>query len=187
MCFATGGLQPSCQSASLRHCPVNYSVVTMADTIIKSATERPNSMFPPDKNRDHVRVYQTKVTRISEFDLAYFSRNFIFSNFLKLFWFFSIFLYFSREISIFSILFFRKSLPFTGAATWSDRPPVALLLPGRRRPPCCSAAAARVCCCSAADAHDQHRLREALLALRGVLLPAGVGIGPGIGRVGDVH
>jgi hypothetical protein len=49
-CFATGGQQPSSQFASFKQRPVNYSVVDMADTIIKSATERLNSMFPPGEN-----------------------------------------------------------------------------------------------------------------------------------------
>ncbi len=52
LCFATGVPQPSGQSASFKLCPVNYSVVAMADTIIKSATERPNSMFPPGKKSE---------------------------------------------------------------------------------------------------------------------------------------
>jgi len=52
LCFATGGPQPSGQSASFKVCLVNYSVVAMADTIIKSATERPNSMFPPGKKSE---------------------------------------------------------------------------------------------------------------------------------------
>jgi hypothetical protein len=52
LCFATGGPQSSGQSPSFKLCPVNYSVEAMANTITKSATGRPKSMFPSGKKSE---------------------------------------------------------------------------------------------------------------------------------------
>jgi hypothetical protein len=134
LCFATDGPQPFGQSASFEQCPVNYSAVAMADTIIKSATERPNSMFPPGKNWKHDRVYRMAVTRISVRNLAVFSTNFISSNFLKLFWFFSIFLNFSRIFSNFSRKKkFQKIRTFYPTMRYYDTTTRSSTLRGRHR------------------------------------------------------
>ena len=50
LCFATGGPQPSGQSASFKLCPPNYSGLAPADTIIKSVSERPINRFLPGIN-----------------------------------------------------------------------------------------------------------------------------------------
>ena len=82
LCSATGGPQPSGQSASFKLCLRNYSGMAPADTIIKSVSERPNGMFPPG---NHVRARQTSVTLSSEPENLIFPVSENISEFLKYF------------------------------------------------------------------------------------------------------
>ncbi len=125
LCFATGGLQPSSQSASFKSCPVNYSIVAVADTIFKSATERPNSMFLPGKKSGTMFACSRQQSRSSRSVIQLISWEVLFSHFfLKLFWFFSIFLSFSQFFwNILKKNKFGKSLNFACYRCYHRRAP----------------------------------------------------------------
>ena len=87
LCFEslTNALRPSDQSlvvsCNLNH--LNYSRAAPADTIIKSVSESPITMFSPVKNSGNIRWFRISVMSISEPDSTFFSKFPIFSYNLK--------------------------------------------------------------------------------------------------------